>query len=104
MMRRYTPVAGSRAPLLMPAVLCRHSKPCAQLTTFSGFRRANEVDAPSSRCRHATLKAVVSRSSQQNRRGKGVTKMMFERFTEKVHVSPDTNFDGLQCFLLFCMQ
>lgn len=86
MMRRYSPVLSSRTPLLVPAVLCRHSKPCAQLTSFSGFRRANEIDAAGSHGRNANLKAVVSRSSQQSRRssGKGVTRMMFERFTEKV--------------------
>ena len=89
MMRKNSPAASSRASLSMPSTNCRHSRPCAQLTSFSGFRRANEVDAAGSHTKHATLKAVVSKSSLQSRRGGGhkVTRMMFERFTEKVRVA-----------------
>ena len=86
-MRSMTGVAGSRSGQAVPSVLCRHTKPVAQLTSFTGFRRANEVDAASQpQSRSGSLSAAVQRSSQQGRRKSGtrVTRMMFERFTEKV--------------------
>ncbi len=103
MMRRNSPVASSRASISMPSMNCRHSRPCAQLTSFSGFRRANEVDSAGSHSGHASLKAVVSRSNQQSRRGSGhkVTRMMFERFTEKArHVQCRCT---LHILILFCI-
>lgn len=56
------------------------------------------MDAAGSHSKHATLKAVASRSSVQSRRGGGhkVTRMMFERFTEKVRVVEFPN-DGIYC-------
>nr|ABR23161.1 ATP-dependent Clp protease regulatory subunit ClpC [Ulva fasciata] len=50
------------------------------LSTFTGFRRGNVVDAATA-CPHGAVKSKTSRSSQSGT--KKPTTMMFERFTEK---------------------
>lgn len=50
------------------------------LSTFTGFRRGNAVDAAAA-CPHGAVKSKTSRSGQSGT--KKPTTMMFERFTEK---------------------
>ena len=69
--------------VLAPAPgMCRHARPAAQLTSFAGFRRANAVDAAGrQRSGKHCLSAAVAAPAGRGRRA--VTRMMFERFTEK---------------------
>ena len=73
--------AGSIVPAPAPG-MCRHARPAAQLTSFAGFRRANAVDvAGRQRSSKHCLSAAVAAPVGRGRRA--VTRMMFERFTEK---------------------
>ena len=69
--------------VLAPAPgMCRHARPAAQLTSFAGFRRANAVDAAGrQRSGKHCLSAAGAAPAGRGRRA--VTRMMFERFTEK---------------------
>lgn len=83
-LRRTGATAGSAGNVVLaPAPgMCRHARPAAQLTSFAGFRRANAVDAAGrQRSGKHCLSAAVAAPAGRGRRA--VTRMMFERFTEK---------------------
>ena len=73
-----------RTAPLTPKCMAGRQRAAVKLQPFSGFRRANAVDAVSSPTRPATLQAAVQRSTKAAGRGsRQTTQAMFERFTEK---------------------
>ena len=75
---------GSRqAALGAPVGLQRQTYRPTNITTFSGFRRANAVDGAGRRREVDSLEAAVQRRGPCRRGPKATTRAMFERFTEK---------------------
>lgn len=82
-----TAITSSRAVAQPQQASARSSRRQQQLVAFSGFRRAGAVDSVGS-SGNATLQAAVQRQVNATARSSGVkvmrvTRMMFERFTEK---------------------